>query len=380
MTNEKALFNVHTHVFDRDCIPPDILGEKWGWVLKKLLAAKSDALILRILQFLTFFFRNSGILERAKMLFRAFAMGGQKPVIENLIREYKDVDPNINFKFVILCQDMDCNGVPKPKKDLRAQADEIARIKDIFKSTGISEAIIPFLGIHPDNYSDSTKLMSFVRHYIEEKKFAGIKIYPASGHYPDDIRLGPLWKYCESNLIPVMTHATCGPIYYRGKDIDRKILNPRPHPNLLKSNEIQANFTSTFYFKKVLKDYPALKICFGHCGGHSNTHETDIQHVQHGWMMDILNFCKDYKNVYFDISFINYSLDTLNYLKTNVNNFQNSGPHDINTKILYGTDYYVNKHKCDEKKAFQNSAQAFDINQIAGLNPKNYLSSKFHTF
>ncbi|MBK9042927.1 MAG: hypothetical protein IPN97_06925 [Saprospiraceae bacterium] len=216
-TEKNIYYNVHTHVFDRTCIPTQILGEKAGWWLKKLLAAKSDFAILTILQFLTFFFRNSGFLERAKMLFRAFSKGDQYAVLAELIREYKEIDPNLTMRFVLLCQDMDCNGVQKPIKDLRAQIDEITRIMCYLEGGPLANTIIPFIGIHPCNHMDTISLMTFVKHYIEDKKFCGIKIYPAAGHYPNDIRLDALWQYCVKNDIPSMTHATCGPIYYRGK-------------------------------------------------------------------------------------------------------------------------------------------------------------------
>jgi len=45
----------------------------------------------------------------------------------------------------------------------------------------------------------------------------GIKIYPALGYYPFDKNLLPLWLYCAQNDIPITTHCSVGPIFYRGK-------------------------------------------------------------------------------------------------------------------------------------------------------------------
>jgi predicted TIM-barrel fold metal-dependent hydrolase len=56
----------------------------------------------------------------------------------------------------------------------------------------------------------------FIREFIEQHRFSGIKIYPALGYYPFDEKLLPLWKYCADNNIPVLTHCIRGTIFYRG--------------------------------------------------------------------------------------------------------------------------------------------------------------------
>lgn len=57
---------------------------------------------------------------------------------------------------------------------------------------------------------------SFIKEYIEEKKFSGFKIYPALGYYPFEETLLPLWKYAADHQIPILTHCIRGTIYYRG--------------------------------------------------------------------------------------------------------------------------------------------------------------------
>ncbi|MDB5223375.1 MAG: hypothetical protein JWN83_2042 [Chitinophagaceae bacterium] len=57
----------------------------------------------------------------------------------------------------------------------------------------------------------------FLKQYIEDFGFSGIKIYPALGYYPFDERLLPLWKYAADNKIPVLTHCIRGTIFYRGE-------------------------------------------------------------------------------------------------------------------------------------------------------------------
>ena len=45
---------------------------------------------------------------------------------------------------------------------------------------------------------------------------AGIKIYPALGYYPFDVDLLALWLYCQQENIPITTHCSIGPVFYRG--------------------------------------------------------------------------------------------------------------------------------------------------------------------
>ncbi len=57
---------------------------------------------------------------------------------------------------------------------------------------------------------------SFLKTYMEDRRFSGFKIYPALGYYPFDDELLPIWRYAAENDIPIMTHCVKGVIYYRG--------------------------------------------------------------------------------------------------------------------------------------------------------------------
>ena len=90
----------------------------------------------------------------------------------------------------------------------------------------------PFVFAHPERMADKSYFdftvdtdtgdVSLVKGcimqiYLEDHKFAGIKIYPALGYYPFDSVLLPLWKYCVQRNLPIMTHCIEGTIFYRGK-------------------------------------------------------------------------------------------------------------------------------------------------------------------
>jgi predicted TIM-barrel fold metal-dependent hydrolase len=150
----------------------------------------------------------------------------------------------------------------------------------------------------------------FIKRYMEAYRFSGFKIYPALGYYPFDKRLLPLWLYAVQNQIPIMTHCSVGPIYYRGKkeeewnthpifkeqtgdDVFKQMLLPEK-----KHKEFQKNFTHPLNYaclvdelllrewiknlkddnlKKIFgftdmctpleRDLSNLKICLAHMGG-----------------------------------------------------------------------------------------------------------------
>jgi predicted TIM-barrel fold metal-dependent hydrolase len=137
--------------------------------------------------------------------------------------------------FVVLPMDMEYMQAGKTKVRYRDQMAELAHIKSKNK-----------LSFYPFVFADPRRMVEvknelrfkegdkpyfkwdiingsffiddcFVKEYIEEHRFSGIKIYPALGYYPFDAKLLPLWKYCVDNNLPVLTHCIRGTIFYRGR-------------------------------------------------------------------------------------------------------------------------------------------------------------------
>lgn len=127
------------------------------------------------------------------------------------------------------------------KDPYRVQMDELAKMKttdDKKVKEGDPRRYYPFVFIDPRRirgngedtegksffdytFSAETGQVTledcFIKEFIEEKNFNGLKIYPALGYYPFDEALLPLWKYAADNQIPIMTHCVRGVVYYRGK-------------------------------------------------------------------------------------------------------------------------------------------------------------------
>ncbi|SNR60441.1 Amidohydrolase [Maribacter sedimenticola] len=155
--------------------------------------------------------------------------GNMKGIFNKLKNQYPP-----GTKFVALPMDMEFMAAGPVKRPYRIQMAQLLKIK---KSN--SQDIYPFLFAHPKrmievhngkpyfkgNLNGSGKYIlgtSEVKDYFENG-CTGVKIYPAMGYYPFDETLLPLWLYCAQNNIPITTHCSVGPIFYRGnlKDLEK---------------------------------------------------------------------------------------------------------------------------------------------------------------
>jgi predicted TIM-barrel fold metal-dependent hydrolase len=154
---------------------------------------------------------------------------------KTILSKLKDQYPK-GTHFIVLPMDMEyMNAGPIPTR-YRDQMKELVNIKNMPTNKGL---IHPFVFADPrrmvavkeeKNYREGDKPYftwslkegkvilgdCFIREFIEEHRFSGIKIYPALGYYAFDEKLLPLWKYCAENNIPVLTHCIRGTIFYRG--------------------------------------------------------------------------------------------------------------------------------------------------------------------
>ena len=145
----------------------------------------------------------------------------QSRVLSRLRQQYPP-----GTQHVILPMDMEFMNAGKPARSYYDQMEMLAEIKQDYP-----EEVHPFVFVDPrrmekdkhaffDFKVENNKVIlldCFIKDYIENKDFAGFKIYPALGYFPFDELLLPLWKYAADNGIPLMTHCIRGTIYYRGR-------------------------------------------------------------------------------------------------------------------------------------------------------------------
>jgi hypothetical protein len=130
-------------------------------------------------------------------------------------------------KFIVLPMDMALMKAGKTKRSYRDQMTDLLTIK-----SNNEKSIFPFLFAHPERMKETINGKPYFKGNITDggefelddcdvkdyfkKGCAGVKIYPATGYYVFDESLLPLWLYCDQKNIPITTHCSVGPIFYRG--------------------------------------------------------------------------------------------------------------------------------------------------------------------
>ena len=109
----------------------------------------------------------------------------------------------------------------------------------MFGRCSSDERFIPFIGIDPNRKDAVAKLKEYYRKY--EPK--GIKVYPATGFYPDDERYEEYWKTINDMglVVTVHTGVALAPL-------DEKYCHPS-------------------FMRKIAENYPDMKIIIAHLGG-----------------------------------------------------------------------------------------------------------------
>jgi len=335
----------------------------------------------------------------------------------------------VGTKMVVLTMDMEYMGAGSPKLPYEHQLKDLNRI-----CKGHPE-LYPFIFADPrrirstSGFSGPDNYMNRLKNGLEDGPFKGIKIYPALGYYPFDKDLMEVYDLALAHNIPVMTHCSKGPVFYRGKKKKewkrheileypakggKKLKIPLPQT---KNSEFTANFTHPLNFECLLnpsilsaylgydKDLSQLKICLGHFGGGEEWEKYDkdvfnyynncISHLSrqeymqrpikntltHGnkrtiwwnasWLSVIYDLMIRYENVYADISFTLHDDKMLPRLK-----FLLEDP-KVRHRILFGTDFYMVSYKKLDKLFYQRiraflGKKLFDL--IAVDNPASYLN------
>lgn len=320
-----------------------------------------------------------------------------------------------SYRIVALTQVLDFLDIDS-KSGHRTIQTQIQEVMNIKRNVLYHDRLIPFLGIDPRMQGiDFTKWLS--DHINKDVGFYGIKIYPAYGFFPFDIRLEQVWKWAEDNNVPVMTHCTRGGSFYLGSFdsvlnhggfqpvginptsaampaiIDRiKKLVADPDKKLKKNNKVWCNiFGHPENYIPVLEKYPNLKICLAHLGGADEVNRTVPPSKDHksepkdypdyllpNWYKLVKDLMEKFENVYSDIS---YTLSDPDAMPVIINDFRGT---KLIKKLMYGTDFYLTQQeeKGDEPDLINIFLKDFDgqneIQQLAYENPDRFLKSAFH--
>ena len=292
----KIYHNCHAHCFTIDHVPNNfakkliwfyfLLPIRWikkhkfiKWVIKKLNNKY-------VLIFLRIFAKNiDKSLNRLLSFIRFFDVAKNQQVMVDLLMGYYPP----HTKLVLLTMDMEYMGAGNPIHNFHKQVEELAAIKSNPK---YSSLIYPFVFADPRR----PDIFNIVTDAIVQKKFTGIKIYPALGYYPFDKRLKEVYQYALAHDLPLTTHCISGVVFYRGTK-QQAFEGHKHHPiakkQLLygkKGIDFTLNFTHPLNFNCLMDvnilrqswgedapDFKNLKMCMGHFGGEDewNKYMTD---------------------------------------------------------------------------------------------------------
>jgi predicted TIM-barrel fold metal-dependent hydrolase len=237
----------------------------------------------------------------------------------------------------------------------------------------------PFLGVDPrrENISE------YLSQVGKNKLFAGVKVYPPNGFSPmDKVLVGQdsIFEYCSKHQIPVFSHCSYGGFATPSKQIDvNGMIIPAGHNNPVAYDggytfktalgdgfeamvlERAETLNNPLIWEEVLKKYPDLILVLAHFGDGNDE-----------WQANILQMMKTYPNLHTDVSCMS-DLPTLQ----NVKAIYDANP-DIQGKILYGSDYFLDMFFNDSFDQYLNRMkdtfgdQMFD--KISSENPMRFMS------
>jgi predicted TIM-barrel fold metal-dependent hydrolase len=254
-----------------------------------------------------------------------------------------------------------------PVESYEQQAEELAGLLP-----GYGSRIYPFI------FADARRpdLLNFVKSYID-RGFKGIKIYPSLGYFPFDARLDPVLKYAADNSIPVMTHCSPGGVITREKKRNLPQVHPITNERLrwkVKCKFVD-HFTHPDNFRTVLERHPALKICFGHFGGYEEMEKYLLagsrDEMHKTWFGMVKGLLSDFPNTYADISFTKIDMSLMPLINATIRSPK------YRDRILFGTDFYMNKIEGNEmwfSISMRDALGENNFEQIAVKNPLRFLA------
>lgn len=342
------IHNSHTHIFTIDHVPNNFLPLGLATLMKvPFLRVPLRFLLVNLNPF-----SSRDIFQRYSNFVKISTKKTQEDVFK-VVRSYYPLDT----KFVVLPMDMaymDAGDIPK---DIHEQH---IKLYELSQHPLFGKQIVPFAAVDPRRQD----VLGMLKELVEEKGFKGVKIYPPLGYSPGDPKLHPVYEYAQEKGIPIMTHCS------RGGVKNKKI-----------SKEEAAVLTNPDSYIAIMKKYPNLRICMGHCGGDEDwqrylnepwdeNSSADLK----SWLSKILDIMRsgEYPNFYADISYTIFKFEAHSQiLKVLLQD------NKVKTQMLFGSDFYMVEQEKFLERRLAISLRAtlgedlFTL--IAETNPKKYL-------
>lgn len=431
----RPIYNCHTHIFTLNDVPDKFSKGMLLITIPISFLKKSGILrwLIKILPKIIFRY-NDGLERMANLVRHTFDPNSNKERSqEEIFNNLQSYYPK-HTKFVVLTMDMDymINGkkCKKENSNFYHQLENLAKMKS---KPAYKDLIYPFIHVDPRRLEEQNEeYLDNVKVYVQQKGFAGIKIYPALGYFPFDRRLKDIYDFALEKNLPITTHSMVGTVYFRG--CKKELLNtnkfthpktnkdlPGKHPKYYTQHfthplNYECFFRPDFLAKEwgireadAIK-YQKLKFCFGHYGGSKewlrflqdpwipqqkdsldlkkwdhriekrglwqyvkSLLSTNQKNSTYSWFSYITDMiCKNEdRNLYADISYILWNKDLFPLLKILLETREHLRKH-----LLLGTDFYVVAQKSAERELTINLRGYLGeelFKQISEINPIDFL-------
>jgi predicted TIM-barrel fold metal-dependent hydrolase len=280
--------------------------------------------------------------------------------------------------FAVISMDLESGGLPPGEQSYREQLEELARLGEMY-----GPVVMPFFCVDPRR-EDAPEL---AHHYVEERGFTGLALYPGLGFMPFDRRLFPVYEWAVRQELPVIAH--CNPEAASG---------PEPLPEDLESLEESGNLElpgpgdwsnessrmvvvqhpgHPMHYELVMEHFPGLKLCLSHGGGSAEWEAypaSTVDWTMRNWTSLVVGMLRRHPGVYTDVAGVvgERSRDRLKELLQEP---------QVQPKILYGSDYHTVRLEGSERGFLMDVIRTLgkgDFRRIAFENPRRFLSSKLH--
>jgi predicted TIM-barrel fold metal-dependent hydrolase len=327
--------NCHCHIFSADCVPLDFRN-RFLLNLDKPGAARVHRLLRRILP------ANSRANE-----FLGFVHLSIREIAEKLVAEMDRADIDVATP---LMMDMQyCAGFGGACLPYESQIEQTAAAAKAVNERYGRVRLMPFVAADPRR----PNMLELVQGAVDSGAFHGVKIYPVMGFSPLDTRLAPLYEWCQDRGLPVTTHCKRhGGI--PGLEKWYHLADPRN-------------------WELVLHQFPRLKLNLAH-----------NDWLIRSWRRRIERLVREYEFVYTDVSYADEMWICPRHYFRGVQRWLRDPR--LGSKILYGTDWYMNRLLWDEssyRKWFEVHARKIfwcrvrfterDLWALMERNPKEFL-------
>ena len=356
-------YNCHIHTFTEKDVPNRFLPFGLVPILK---TTPGSWILLHLLKNLIPFTAKD-ILDRYARFIEAGKMGSQKAIFEQCRIFYPP-----GTRFIVLTMDLAHMDAGTVQRTFPEQVDTLGALARPENSEE-ERIIFPFL--HVDPRRDG--ILDLLKRKVEEGEYFGVKLYPPLGYFPFDPRLDEIYAYCQKKKLPIITHAgPDSPVYFRGKRSKLiELLKDAPFPVDPKGKskrELAGLLAHPKNYLQVIGRYKKLRICFAHFGS-AISWDQFLHHPEKedNWFDLIRHMIRDYPQFYTDISF---TLGNAKFFPTLRILLEEKA---LRKKILFGSDYYMDKIVTDERKFSIDLRAAIgekNFNRIATKNPERFLN------